>query len=66
VYQKKGPCSRIFSPSEALTTALQAYLVQHPEQASDLRQMLVEALARDFTGWQQMRTVMASIDHDLQ
>jgi hypothetical protein len=50
----------VTSPPDALATALQAYLAQHPEQASELRQVLVEALARDFTGWQQVRRVMVS------
>jgi hypothetical protein len=53
-------CTLVTSPPDALATALQAYLAQHPEQASDLRQVLVDALARDFTGWQQVRGVMVS------
>ena len=48
------------SPPDALTTTLQAYLAQHPEQASQLHGVLVEALERDFTRWDQVRTWIAS------
>lgn len=45
---------------DPLTTALRAYMAQHPEQASQLRQVLVEANARDFIQWDQMTAFMAS------
>jgi hypothetical protein len=48
------------SPPDALTTSLQAYLDQHPEQASDLHRVLVEALKRDFVRWDQVRTLIAA------
>jgi hypothetical protein len=57
-------CTLSTTPPDALATVLQAYLAQHPEQASDLRQVLVDALARGFTRWEQVRSVMASWQHD--
>jgi hypothetical protein len=48
------------SPPDALTTSLQAYLDQHPEQASNLQRVLVEALERDFVRWDHVRTLIAS------
>jgi hypothetical protein len=53
-------CALATSPPDALATALQAYLAQHPEQASELHGVLVEALERDFTRWDQVRTWIAS------
>lgn len=48
------------APAEPLATAIQAYLAQHPEQARRLRQVLLEANARDFTKWDQVSTFIAS------
>jgi hypothetical protein len=53
-------CTLATSPPDALTTALQAYLAQHPEQAAELRQVLVEALERDFVRWDRVRALIAS------
>jgi hypothetical protein len=47
------------SPPDALHTTLQAYLAQHPAQASQLHGVLVEALERGFTQWDQVRTWIA-------
>ena len=44
-------CHVIAAPSDPLATALQAYCSQHPEQVPRLRQVLVQANARDFTRW---------------
>lgn len=48
------------SPPDALTTALQAYLAQHPEQAAELRRVLVDANERDFVRWERVRALIAS------
>lgn len=53
-------CHVSAAPQEPLATALQAYLAQHPEQASRLRQVLIEANARDFIEWDQFTTFIAS------
>jgi hypothetical protein len=53
-------CALAASSPDTLTTALQAYLAQHPEQAVELREVLVEALERDFTEWDRARTLIAS------
>jgi hypothetical protein len=53
-------CALATSPPDALTTVLQAYLAQHPEQATDLSGVLIEALERDFTRWDQVRTLIMS------
>ena len=53
-------CTLATSPPDALTTALQAYLAQHPEQATELRQVLGEALERDFARWDRVRALIAS------
>jgi hypothetical protein len=53
-------CTFATSPPDALMTALQAYLAQHPEQASELRQVLVEALESDFVQWDRVRALIAS------
>ena len=53
-------CTLATSPPDALTTALQSYLAQHPEQAGDLRRVLVEALERDFARWDRVRALIAS------
>ncbi|ETW97545.1 MAG: hypothetical protein ETSY1_22230 [Candidatus Entotheonella factor] len=45
---------------DSLTTSLQAYLAQHPEQSSRLRQVLVEANAHNFTQWDQVIACMTS------
>jgi hypothetical protein len=41
-------------------TALQAYLAQHPEQATELRRVLVEANERDFAQWDRVRALIAA------
>ncbi len=56
-------CVMAASPPEALTTSLQGYLAQHPEQAPNLRRVLVEALDRDFTQWDQVQSLIASAVH---
>ena len=48
------------SPPDALTTVLQSYLAQHPEQATELRRVVVEALERDFVGWDRVRGLIAA------
>ena len=53
-------CTLAASPPDALTTALQGYLAQHPEQAAELRRVLVEALERDFAQWDRVRAWIAS------
>jgi hypothetical protein len=53
-------CTLATSPPDALTTALQGYLAQHPEQATELRRVFVEALERDFVGWDRVRAWIAS------
>jgi hypothetical protein len=53
-------CTLATSPPDALTTALQGYLSQHPEQAAELRRVLVEALARNFVRWGQVRALIAA------
>jgi hypothetical protein len=55
-------CTLATSPPDALTTALQSYLAQHPEQAAELRRVLVEALERDFVGWDRVRALIASAE----
>lgn len=53
-------CYTCATPQEPLATAIQAYLTQHPEQAPRLRQVLLDANARDFTQWDQVSTFIAS------
>jgi hypothetical protein len=53
-------CTLAAAPPDALTTAIQAYLAQHPEQATELRQVLGEALERDFARWDRVRAVIAA------
>jgi hypothetical protein len=53
-------CSLAASPPDALVTALQGYLAQHPEQATELRRVLVEALERDFARWDRVRALIAA------
>jgi hypothetical protein len=53
-------CALATSPPDALVTALQAYLSQHPEQALELRGVLVGALTRDFVQWDRVRAFIAS------
>ncbi len=53
-------CHVSAAPSDPLATSIQAYLAQHPEQAPELRQVLVEANARNFTKWDQVTTFIAS------
>jgi hypothetical protein len=53
-------CTLATSPPDALTTALQAYLAQHPEQAPALQRVLVAALAHGFVQWDQMLASIAS------
>jgi hypothetical protein len=53
-------CTLATAPPDALTTALQGYLAQHPEQATELRQVLVEALGRDFAQWDRVRALIAA------
>ncbi|ETW95494.1 MAG: hypothetical protein ETSY1_30405 [Candidatus Entotheonella factor] len=53
-------CHVSAAPSAPLTTSIQAYLAQHPEQAPRLRQVFVEANARHFTNWDQVTTFIAS------
>jgi hypothetical protein len=55
-------CTLASSPPDALTTAIQAYLTQHPEQATELRQVLGEALERDFARWDRVRAVIAAAE----
>ncbi len=55
-------CCLEVSPPDVLTTSLQAYLAQHPEQATELRRVLAEALERDFTQWDQVRHVIAPLE----
>ena len=47
------------SPPEPLQMALQAYLAEHREQETALRQVLVAALERDFAQWDSVRMSMA-------
>ncbi len=53
-------CHTSSAPPDPLATAIQAYVAQHPEQAPRLRQVLVEANARNFTKWDQVPTFIAS------
>jgi hypothetical protein len=53
-------CTLATSPPDALATALQAYLAQHPEQAAELRRVLVEANEHDFARWDRVRALIAS------
>ena len=53
-------CTLEASPTDALATALQAYLAQHPEQADELRRVLVEANERDYVGWDRAWELIAS------
>jgi hypothetical protein len=53
-------CTLATTPPDALATALQAYLAQHPEQATELRQVLVEANERDFVRWDRVRALVAA------
>jgi hypothetical protein len=53
-------CALAASPPDALMTALQAYLAQHPEQATELRRVLVEANERDFAQWDRVRALIAA------
>jgi len=53
-------CTLATSPPDALTTSLQSYLAQHPEQDAGLRRVLVEALGRDFVGWDRVRALIAA------
>jgi hypothetical protein len=39
---------------------LQGYLAQHPEQATELRRVVVEALERDFARWDRVRALIAT------
>ena len=55
-------CHVIAGPPDPLATALQAYISQHPEQIPQLRQVLVEANARDFTRWDEVSTYIASTE----
>ncbi len=55
-------CTLATAPPDALTTALQGYLSQHPEQAAELRQVMVEALERDFVGWNRVRAWIAAAE----
>ena len=41
-------------------TALQSYLSQHPEQATELRRVLVEALERNLARWDRVRVLIAT------
>jgi hypothetical protein len=52
-------CTLATSPPDALTTALQGYLAQHPEQATELRQILVVANERDFARWDRVWALIA-------
>jgi hypothetical protein len=47
-------------PPSTLATALQADLAQYPDQATELRRLLVEALKRDFARWDRVRALIAS------
>ncbi len=53
-------CHALAYPAGPLATALQAYLSQHPEQTPRLRQVLLEANARDFIQWDQVSTFISS------
>ena len=53
-------CALAATPPDALTTALQGHLAQHPEQAAELRQVLGEALERDFVRWDRVRALIAA------
>jgi hypothetical protein len=53
-------CTLATTPPDALTTALQAYLAQHPEQAAELHRVLVEALGGDFVRWDRVRALIAT------
>jgi hypothetical protein len=53
-------CTLASSPPDALQTALQSYLSQHPEQAPELRRVLVEANECDFVQWDRVRALIAS------
>jgi hypothetical protein len=53
-------CTLATAPPDALTTAFQAYLAQHPEQAFELRRVFVEANERDFVRWDRVRGLIAS------
>ncbi|ETW93011.1 MAG: hypothetical protein ETSY1_41140 [Candidatus Entotheonella factor] len=52
-------CHVSAAPSDPLATAIQSYLAQHPEQAPRLRQVLVEANARNFVHWDRVTTFIA-------
>jgi hypothetical protein len=52
-------CTLATAPPDALTTALQGYLTQHPEQAAELRRVFVEANERDFAQWDRVRALIA-------
>jgi hypothetical protein len=53
-------CTLATTPPDALVTALQGYLAQHPEQATELRRVVVEALERDFARWDRVRSLIAA------
>lgn len=53
-------CHVSAAPPDPLATALKSYLAQHPELAPALRQVLVEANARNFTKWDQVTSFIAS------
>ena len=53
-------CHIIATPPGPLATALHAYMAQHPEQDAKLRQVLVEANARDFTRWEEVSAFSVS------
>jgi hypothetical protein len=55
-------CTLAAAPPDALVTALQGYLAQHPEQATELRQVLVVANERDFAQWDRMRALIATAE----
>jgi hypothetical protein len=55
-------CTLAASPPDALTTALQGYLSQHPEQATELRRVLVEALEHDFVRWDRVWALIAAAE----
>jgi len=53
-------CTLATVPPDALMTALQSYLSQHPEQATELRRVLVEALERNLARWDRVRVLIAT------
>jgi hypothetical protein len=55
-------CTLATAPPDALTMALQAYLAQHPEQATELRRVFVEALGGDFVRWDRVRALIATAE----